>query len=235
MAKVEQAIAIAIRGIRKLEYDCTQLSKIAASQGPILQSRLSGKLTDLEAAKRVLASHEANLSGLRRQIEALSRPDAAETRKRQSHQNTLAELSRRRLEKDFSLQDAINGVRVLLAERRSLTAKMREVAPLIDLTMGIDGFDTARFDALLNSLPDDLVEQSEQWVSWFLGNPANTSPRYVDNETLTLPESLACAHVYHHGDTAQVTIEVAERYFPSPHIRRSIDVNAEIEASRDQN
>lgn len=226
LARIQQSITISARNAEKLDGDCNHFSRQCATQGPVWKGALTTKLVELEAEKRILASFKEQAVRLEEQIDKLANPKPFEQAARRQHQESLAVLARERLVTDTQLERALRDVKTLLMERRELSLKMRNIAPFIDLSIGNDGFDTARFDELLNSLPSLLVAKSETWVDWFLGNPRVTSAHYVTDETLTLPETLASANYWHRGETAELTEEQAAEAFPERNPPPSMELDA---------
>jgi hypothetical protein len=73
---------------------------------------------------------------------------------------------------------------------------MEAEASAIDLTTPLDG---DRFRLLLDSLPDEVIGQSERWTAWFLGQEKGQTV-YIATRDFTLAETLANCHCYREGD-----------------------------------
>jgi len=225
LAKVSQSIAISVRNRARLAKDCDHFSRPCAVQGPVWKGPLTTKLVDLEAEKRMLAAYKEEDARLCAQIEKLENPTPAEPTARRQNQELLASLTEERKIGDVELARRLEGVKELLIRRRKLSGRMTSIASLIDLNVGIDWMDIARFDELLNYLPDRLAEQSSDWMSAFLGKPQATTAYPLIEPTLTLPETLASAHFYVRGETVQPTKEQAAVAFPKYEARQQSAVD----------
>ena len=68
-------------------------------------------------------------------------------------------------------------------------------------------FDAARFAALLDSLPSELLSQSHDWVNLFLGQQSKREPHTIGNKGAVLAETLAGANVFRPGECVFLTRE----------------------------
>jgi hypothetical protein len=154
LKKCQQQIGRDAAAVEMRDSESSQLASSRQTLGPIVNERLMKKLTGLEAAKRMLAFSQSDRARLEREIHAISHPPASETRARRKGQRILASFVADRWAEDRSIGAAVEKPRERSKKRRELTAKMLDAARTIDLTVEIDSFDTARFDDLLNSLPE---------------------------------------------------------------------------------
>lgn len=86
---------------------------------------------------------------------------------------------------------------------------MQEPIAALQLTVSDDGLDKKRFEKLLDSLPDELLSQSERWCGWFLGEQKDASPYVVRVDNLLVAETLFHNGLYHFSDTIFLTEEDA--------------------------
>jgi hypothetical protein len=142
---------------------------------------------------------------LQGEIKSLREPTCEEKKQRADRQEILAGLTAQRVVKDEGLECALQYLRRILWERSTLTLHMKEVAREIDLQVG--NFDDDRFDALLRSLPDDLLAESRVWVSWFLAEQTDRYPGEVQGGEFLLPECLANNNAFRSGDSPVLSTE----------------------------
>lgn len=142
------------------------------------------------------------------ELEALA-PNPEKQKARAERQEELARLASDRLASDRRAHSLLKDLRSLLAERMELTAKMQECLADIDLTLGRDGLDAARFDDLLAALPVELADASENWCAWWLGKQKGMKCYIVRDDRLVLPENLASHGVFYFSDPVKLTEEQA--------------------------
>jgi len=214
LAEQRRHVASSEHAIAVLEKEADDLAKIQMRQGPILRDRMVEKLSDLEARKRLLGAHRAEIANLEAQGAKMEAEIVSGQQERARNQAELAATARARLATDAQLAAAIDAVSALLHQRNEETQKMLEFAKVIDLMLVGDGYDTERFEALSHVLPENLLLRSQAWVTWFLGDPRETRSTVVTEETFTLPESLASANFYRRGESVALTLEEYARLFP---------------------
>ena len=90
-----------------------------------------------------------------------------------------------------------------------MTERMAECAAGINLTLGEDGLDAARFKELLAALPIELADSSERWYARFLGEQKGLKCYVVRDDRLVLPETLASHGVYYFSDPVKLMEEEA--------------------------
>lgn len=168
---------------------------------------LSRTLEELEEKKRLLAAYQEQRAYIEAQLRELDEPTPAAQDARLDQQARLAAMARERLEKDQEIDEAVNALRSLLQERGRLTAQMAEGASSIELDFSSP--DDQRFEALLASLPEAVVRQSQAWAAWFIGERADEKPYIVRDDCLVVPETLAHHGVYFFGETLRLTGEEA--------------------------
>jgi len=200
--------------IAALDKDVDQLAQIQAREGPLLRSRTASKLAELEVEKRLLEAHGVRVGDLEAQLAKMQEAILSGQGERAKNQGKLATLAEARLATDRRLAGVVDRLLGLLAQRDGETEKIRELAGLIDLSLAGDVLDEARFQGLHQLLPEKLLEKSAGWVRWFLGEPRETRPLVVTEETFTLPETLASAHFYKRGESVALTPEEHARMFP---------------------
>jgi hypothetical protein len=128
----------------------------------------------------------------------------------------------KRLAKDRQADQLLKELREVLRERGQLTAEMAEPLAALQLTILDDGLDTRRFEKLLDSLPDELLSQSERWCGWFLGEQKDAKPYVVRVGNLLAGETLTDNGLYFWGDLIYLNEEQArdllcdDYYAPTP-------------------
>lgn len=235
LARLQASIAVSERKARKFDEQATQYARVAAVQGPILRNSLADTLVNLESEKRLLAAYKEEAARLEAQVNELAHPAPSDLAARRQNQTLLRVLAQERLEVDRRLGSTLEGVKALLFERRTLSKKMGDIASFINLSVGHDGFDIGRFEALRDALPERMTENSEAWIAWFLGETLQTTTEYtVTDETLTLPETLASPNFFRRGERVELTVDQAERAFPKysapPSMETDASQKAELEA-----
>ena len=155
------------------------------------------KLRKDSQALEVLKQHRA---ALQKQISELA-PKPKQIESRSDIQRKIVQIADERFAQDRLAQEALNALRGILQRRTELTAALAEAASSIDFTFERNGLDQQRFDALAESLPQEVAMSSEAWCEWVNGSRANTNPFIVRDECLIIPETLAHSGVYRFGDT----------------------------------
>ncbi len=112
---------------------------------------------NLEALKKERAKTE-------QEIAAFS-PSPAQSQARSAEQLEFTELAKKRFAKTKEVEALLQQFRRALRERIELAGKMRQIAEGLDCEIIGDALDEGRFEHCFNSLPDDLLAESERWQS----------------------------------------------------------------------
>jgi hypothetical protein len=195
----------------------TEISKIEKDKAALLnsppqrvdQSVLAMYLRDLEDKRRILATYKEQRTSVEDKI-AKCPPSAGDLKARAKEQQRLAQLIAERLEKDRQANAALTSLRQALQERAGLTATMKKSVVALDFASDGDLLDAQRFDALVTSLPEDLLAGSQWWSTWFLGKEKGVKPYIVRDRLLAIPETLASHGVYRFGDRVELSKEQAK-------------------------
>lgn len=205
VAVCQQQIAMYERDLGKSEEDKTrQIRQIASGHG-YAHAILKGVMAEIQNAERMISSFKERVAVLQTEIKTLREPTCEEKTARADRQGILAGLAAERLLKDEGAECALQYLRRILWERSTLTLRMKELAREIDLQVG--NFDDDRFDAVLRSLPDDLLGESREWVSWFLAEQTDRHPGEVQGGEFLLPECLANNGAVRSGDCPVLSTE----------------------------
>jgi hypothetical protein len=172
----------------------------AADGSYAIQRALSHTLADVADRERELAAYRLREKSLQSQIDALAHPTAAQAAQRAKHQAALAALAVERWTKDAAVDSVMQKLRKLLEERAELTRKMAEIAALFDFAATAD-FDAGRFVALGDSLPIDLLAQSQSWLNDFFGQSSDKVSCTVGGAGAVLPETLSDSGIYRPGES----------------------------------
>lgn len=207
--KVRVQIAFCERRIAEERHISARQTETASSGKYAIQQALSATLAGIADYERMLAAYKEREKVLTAEIEELESPSAKEAAERAKHQAALASLAIERSAKDAAIDSVLQKLRDVLAVRASLTAKMVEVAALIDFDPTAD-WDAGRFAALEAALPVDVFAQSRDFVSRFFGMEGEKQPYTVGRAGALLPETLADSGVYRPGETAMLSQERAE-------------------------
>jgi hypothetical protein len=173
-----------------------------------LRPQLNDAMRDLAIQRELVKACQAQRASLGAEIEKLS-PGPEEGATRQHHQEQGRALVNKRLELDRQADGLLKGLREVLAARSQVTQEMAEPIAALDLTISDDGLDTRRFEKLLDSLPNELLPQSERWHGWFLGEQKDAKAYVVRVEHLLVPESLIDNGLYHFGELIYLSEEQA--------------------------
>ena len=199
-----------------------QADTVAGGGSYAINQSLARTLEDITIREREVALYRGREQSLQAEIDALT-PTAAQAAERAWHQSDLAGLAVKRFEKDRQAELALVKLRKILEERATLTAKMLEIARMVDFAPSAD-FDAGRFVALRQSLPDDLLVQSHAWLNGFLGQESEKEPCTIGSRLSVIPETLADSGVFRPGTYAnlskkqakQLSSDEAPKALPSP-------------------
>lgn len=189
------------------QYVSSSLASGFSSTG-IRQGIAREKLEEEAIVQRELDLYRETQAGIEAEIEELEEEISSQAAKRVEGQNRVATLAGTRLDKDTLIQSAIEGLRKLLNERAELTQNISAAAREIDLKVGHAGYDHLRSQALLDSLPTEWANASQQWVDWLLGKEQGDCTYVVRDEIVLLPETLTNHGVSLPGE--QVRLSEAE-------------------------
>ncbi len=159
-------------------------------------------LADLRAAEEKLDVWYDQLDRVEKQIESCE-PTAEEAAEREKNQNALAVLAEERVATDQQIHKQLGQLSSLLEKRREVSRSMAEKAQALKMEIQLD-LDQDRFDALLNSLPTNVLAPSETWLDWFLGRQGG-EVRAVPRERVERRETLAHTGIYNLGDVFELS------------------------------
>ncbi len=202
-------IAFVERKIAQGKETANRQTETAAGGSFAIQQALKGTLADIADREREVAAYREREKSLSAQIQSLEHPTVEKAAKRAKNQGALAALAVERWTKDAAVDSALQKLLLVLQERAALTAKMLEIAVLLDFAATAD-FDAGRFAALLDSLPADLLAQSHAWLDRFFGQERDKEPHTIGRAGAVLPETLADCGVYRAGDCVFLSKERAK-------------------------
>jgi hypothetical protein len=205
--KCRVQIAFAERRIGEQKAVAERQTETALKGNPTIRQMLNKTLADIEERKRELGAFRTREAALTAQIDALEHPSAKEAQDRAKHQAALAALAVERGAKDAAIDSVLQRLRQRLEERSALTAKMEELALLIDLSADLD---VGRYATLEASLPVDVFAQSREWGSRFFGTEGDKEPYTVGRGGAVLPETLNDCGVYRPGENVLLSKERAK-------------------------
>ncbi len=194
------------RLLKAAEENLERLTRSAILGSNEFSAMIPSAAREIEDRKLRIAIFERERVKIQAEIDAVRTVSPAEAKERRDNQTALAMLATERLEVDRALADTFAAALALLQERAGMTNRMLALCRKIDFTLAFDGLDSDRFDAVAASLPSDLIAKSEQWVRWLTGVEQGEA-YVVADETLVLPETLASANFYRHGDRVSLTLE----------------------------
>jgi hypothetical protein len=191
--------------VKRLTESVRQTTQHLVTAGNVMPGFLGDMSRDLDDEKRRLAAFNEHASSLQDQIRKLEAPSREEASKRLKEQCAFAAVAGERFTLDSEMAAVVDQLRLMLQKRGALSEAMRKHAEEFDLRIAQDVLDERRFEALLESLPDDLGEKSRDWAAWFCGMRAPGSLPCTVTKAVTLPESLAHNGVHAAGDVIYLT------------------------------
>jgi hypothetical protein len=164
--KIGQYISRLEGELEVLEKDRTNMLRLMAlgEAYPASRSRLEDCVRlihetrdNLEALKKEQAKTDKDIAGLC--------PTSEQTQARRALQSQFGKLAKERFAKTVEVQGLLGKLRQALDERIELAGKLRTAAQTLDCEIVGDVLDEARFENCRDSLPDDLLAESERWQS----------------------------------------------------------------------
>jgi len=206
---------------------------VLAGGGPYVQEQFKRECERVAERREALAICQMLRLKTQAEIDGLA-PSLEEQKTRAEREEELARLASARLEKDRRAHNLLKDLRSLIAERVELTVRMAECATAINLTIGEDGLDAARFKELLAALPVGLADSSERLYARFLGKQKGLKRHIVRDDRLVLPETLASHGVNYFGEAVELTEEQGREFLREdgstpPSIMGSGDLEVVIE------
>ncbi len=116
-------------------------------------------LAELRAKDQKLDVWYKQLKRVTKQIESC-KPTAEEAAERKKNQDTMAASSEERLKIDRQIHEQLGQLSALLQRRREVSSRMVGNAQALEMENELD-LDQYRFDALLDSLPKNVLALSE--------------------------------------------------------------------------
>ena len=184
---------------------------VLAGGGPYVQEQFKRECERVAERREALAICQMLRLKTQAEIDGLA-PSLEEQKTRAEREEELARLASARLEKDRRAHNLLKDLRSLIAERVELTVRMAECATAINLTIGEDGLDAARFKELLAALPVGLADSSERLYARFLGKQKGLKRHIVRVDRLVLPETLASHGVNYFGEAVELTEEQGREF-----------------------
>jgi hypothetical protein len=207
--KIKTAQAITERRIREGEQRVSRLTRAVVLEGQeTMRGQLDDTMQDVANQHSLIKSCQVQQASTEAEIESLT-PTPEQGATRQHQQEQFRGLVNKRLEKDRQADQLLKELRRVLHERSQLTVGMQERVAALELTISDDGLDRRRFEKLLDSLPDEVLSQSEKWCGWFLGEQKDANSYVVRVEGLLVPETLEDNGLYHFGDLIYLNEEHA--------------------------
>ncbi|MGB7590688.1 MAG: hypothetical protein WCD04_14475 [Terriglobia bacterium] len=207
--KVDTGEAIAERRFREAEERVRRLTKMVILEGEeTMRPQLEDAMRDVSIQRDLIKACQAQRASTEAEIEKLN-PSPVEGTTRQHQQERFREIVEKRLATDRQADQLLKDLREVLQERCRLTVEMADPSAALELTIPDDGLDTKRFEKLLDSLPADLLDQSEKWCAHFLREQKDAKPYVVRVENLLVGETLFDNGLWHFGDTIFLTDEEA--------------------------
>ena len=193
-----------------LERRRKQAQEISKSQtGTALRSAVIGRflsetLEKIGDYERQIKAFQEHAASLRQQIGALENPSKAQKAARGKAQDALKRLLLARKEVDDRLDGLNAAMRGILETRAGSTAKITEVAGVLEFAPEVD-LDGSRFTELLFSLPVEITESSRKWLDAFLGTEKGKQAHIIGEKPFIVPETLAHCGVFLPGEQAFLT------------------------------
>jgi hypothetical protein len=189
------------RTLARLEADAIRLQDGDISSGgdAIIHQNLIQKRIEIGAHRETIKGYE-EAAMAREQAIAKLNPSDAEVKARAEAQRKAEAIVCARLRTDLKIDAAVMQLRQLLKDRAQQTVELAEAVRPLELALPADGLDSVKFEALANSLPEDVGARSDHWVAHFLGKPKGGKPYIVRSEYLAVSETLPHNGVYKFGE-----------------------------------
>ena len=200
--ELQSRIAHQKKEVADLQKDREAYAKQTLTDKSPLFRTLDRCLADLRAAEEKLDVWYDQLDRVEKQIESCE-PTAEEAAEREKNQNALASLAEERLATDQQIHKQLGQLSSLLQKRREVSSSMAEKAQALKMEGKLD-LDQDRFDALLNSLPTNVLAPSQVWLDWFFGRQSG-EVRAVPRERVERRETLAHTGIYNLGDVFELS------------------------------
>ena len=198
MERTKELIGYCKKKAAELEQEVKSLAQAAVNGHQMHQTRIADVTREKDDKERELAAFEVHLDSLRSRIRSLKYPTSARAaRARLAHQVQFGRYASERLAIDRKTGPMLLALEGLLKRRQELSAAMLKEGEAIDLQATAEALDTARFDDLRASIPQNSLAESECWAKWFAGEAeAGSNKRAADG---MLQETLASCG-YGRGD-----------------------------------
>lgn len=157
-----------------------------------------------EEAKKDAFNARADL--LEKEADSIAGVALANQAEREQKQLEIAGLVGVRLKHDEKINNALGGLRDLLAERDKLTDGIASLCEEISLDANLNG---RLYEHLEAALSEDFLEASERWAQNFLGERGDLKAYEVEDYVVKVPETLASAGIFIKGETALLSDEDA--------------------------
>ena len=198
---LQEHIAHGKKEIAELEKDRERCAERVAN-GENIYYALDNCLDELRTKKEKLDVWYDQLDRVEKQIESCN-PTAEEAAERKKNQNTLAVFAEERLATDGKIHEQLAQLSDLLQRRREVSGQMAEKAKVLEMEIEFY-LDQDRFDALLDSLPTNLLALSEKWVEWLFGRERGEVSA-VARERVEQREKLAHTGIHEPGDLLELS------------------------------
>jgi len=157
-------------------------------------------LEELRNTEERVEVWEGQLERVEKQIERCE-PTREEAAEQEKNQNDLAALAEERFATDQQIHKQLGQLSSLLEKRRGASRGMAGKAQALGAEIDLD---QDRFDALLSSLPTNVLVQSESWLDWLFGRQ-KAEVRAVARERLERRETLVHTGIYNLGDAIELS------------------------------
>jgi hypothetical protein len=212
--KCRKQIAFCERRIAEGREKSETQTATAAAGNYAIQRALSQTLEEIASKQRELSAYRQREKSLSAQIDVLAHPPARDKGARAKRQAQVAVLLVERYRRDGVAESKLLELVKVLQERAELTGKILGIAALLGFSATTD-FDGARFAALADSLPTELLAKSRDWLDEFIGQGEGKQACTVGGAGAVLPETLADAGVYRPGETAWLSKQRAKLLPPN--------------------
>jgi hypothetical protein len=183
-------------------------------------------LREVDSLRAKIGAYKQQRTSLQARLDGLSNPAPELAAERQQKQRRLARLAATRLEIDRAIGERLEALQNALNEREELTRSMLQEAEGIAFSGAEDWIDQRRFDDLREQLPQDLAEQSNGWLEWFLGRKTRIGQRYVVTaKFIAVQEDLAASNVFARGEQVALSADEARHLKSSVAAAPASDVN----------
>ena len=170
LARADGQLGFFNHQLDELERDKTCMARkiLSGDQHIFSPALLDECVRRINEKREIIKVFETEREDTQRAIDALT-PTSEQVTARRKLQSEFSLLAGARLKKTRQVEGFLQQLREALQDRMEVAAKMREIAGGLEFEISGDNLDVQRFADCLDSLPENLLTDSERWQEAFMG------------------------------------------------------------------